>query len=88
METTVGRPVLIPIRSDGHYATDDAPVGPLAVRVTLPKSHLSEIEALQPKMTSKLNRLGGIRSPLRFKTMADQNNQFDVDLIYVPLKSP
>ena len=88
IEDTLGHPVLVPIQHGGHYATDKSAIGPLTIRVTLPKSHMTEIESLQPALASKLSVLGGTNSPLRTKTAADRVNQFDVDLAFVPIKSP
>ena len=84
----LGQPVIIPIQHDGNYSTDKAAVGANSVRVTLPASHIAEIKNLQPSVSSKLEALGGIRSPLRVKTAADQVNHFDVDLALVPTTTP
>ena len=85
IESALGQPVIVPIHSDGRYETDAAPVGPLAVRVTLPKS---QSERVPPAVLSRRGSRcwEGFESPLRVKTIAEQANQFDVDLAFVPLK--
>lgn len=88
VESTLGDPLLIAVEPDGTYSTDKAPIGPLAVRVSIPKSDLDIIRKSEPAIADKLERLGGLKSPIRIKTKPETQNSFDVDLIFVPVPSP
>jgi hypothetical protein len=85
--STLGEPLLVPIEEDGNYSTEKAPIGPLAVRVTLPKSDMEAIKKNDAAIANRLETLGGLKSPLRVETKSDSNNRFDVDLLLPPPSS-
>ncbi|MBX9652515.1 hypothetical protein K2Y11_02735 [bacterium] len=85
--STLGEPLLVRVNADGNYSTDKAPIGPLAVRVTLPKSDIEIIKRNDSAIASRLETVGGLKSPLRIKTKPDSINRFDVDLL-LPLPTP
>jgi hypothetical protein len=81
VDGTQGDPVFLAADANGRYKTDLAPRGPLAIRVELPASLVSQ--APEP-LFGRLQILAGNSSPLRHRT-GPKPTRFDVDLATVPL---
>jgi hypothetical protein len=78
LEGTLGDPATAPIDADGCFRFAKAPVGSVAVRVTLPKSTREELSRLRPDLARAVGRFAGPSSPLRADTSKSPAVTFDL----------
>lgn len=81
---SVGNLAIAPIGDGGVYRIENAPVGPLAVRISLPRSTIEQIKKVHPRLANHLRKLSGPDSPLRTTSRADRIVRFDYDLARDP----
>lgn len=75
-DSTVGR-----IRPTGEFRFENAPVGPLQVRLRIPPTALPELVRNDGFFQRKLGLLQGNASPLRITTTAANETVLDFDLV-------
>lgn len=80
-DSTVGR-----IRPTGEYCFENAPVGPLQVRLRIPPAAHPEVLRNDGFFQRKLSLLQGNASPVRITTTGTSELVFDFDLVTSPIK--
>lgn len=85
MGPTVGVPAYARILA-GRYRMDDAPVGSLQVRITLPRSQRDSLRGNSP-LRYQLHEISRNASPLRVVTRAKQTTTFDFDILMTAIPS-
>lgn len=81
MGPSLGDLAIGPIGEGGRYRIDHAPVGPLAVRVNLPKTMFEELLRTNPPLARRVHPYGTPASPLRMTSRPGEPTRFDFDLV-------
>lgn len=79
---TIGDHTIAPIREDGTYHTSRAPVGPLQVRIFLPRDLTSEILQVQPYLAARLKLIREPASPLEVTSQVGSALTYNFDLLH------
>lgn len=75
---TVGDPVSTPIQAGGKFHFRSAPVGVVAVRITLPRSHRQALTRSSPAVEGPLRLAAGPLTPFRGDTSAAGAVRFEL----------
>jgi hypothetical protein len=81
MGPSLGDLAIGPIGAGGRYRIDHAPVGPLAIRVSLPKSMFQELARTNPALARRVHLFATPASPLRTMSRPNEPTRFDFDLV-------